>query len=160
MYCCSGSSPLSRGIPYAIEVLLDDCGIIPALAGNTDPRPHQGRAEPDHPRSRGEYLLSCSLTCSIWGSSPLSRGIHTGHVDPKYQGGIIPALAGNTPARAEGAIRRRDHPRSRGEYPWITSPVTPTTGSSPLSRGIPAGSSPPSQWVGDHPRSRGEYCVG
>ena len=52
---CSGSSPLSRGIPSMGGSSSTCGGIIPALAGNTGtPGPFQG-LERDHPRSRGEY---------------------------------------------------------------------------------------------------------
>ena len=50
-----GSSPLSRGIRVRRRVVREPVGIIPALAGNTNPS-HSNRAmHQDHPRSRGEY---------------------------------------------------------------------------------------------------------
>ena len=94
------------------------------------------------------------------GSSPLSRGI--------------------PPASRRRGRRRRDHPRSRGEYnlQWNHQGMTP--GSSPLSRGIHeplrascrthriipalAGNTITQARVlrvtQDHPRSRGEYAPG
>ena len=53
----SGSSPLSRGIRSGLCVDDFDCGIIPALAGNTLSTAHEPHWPPDHPRSRGEYLI-------------------------------------------------------------------------------------------------------
>ena len=91
--------------------------------------------------------------------------------------GIIPALAGNTCCGSAGRCSRGDHPRSRGEYqPHRTAPSL-ISGSSPLSRGIPAmgrsllftlriipalagnttGGLARSVRKQDHPRSRGEY---
>ena len=70
-----GSSPLSRGIPRSVLVALETSGIIPALAGNTMPRPGSSSPVPDHPRSRGEYLLRQGCCRLAVGSSPLSRGI-------------------------------------------------------------------------------------
>ena len=70
---------------------------------------------------------------------------------------IIPALAGNTWEMPVDATKKRDHPRSRGEYDHSSPPCCRVLGSSPLSRGIPC---PPLNIGGnepDHPRSRGEY---
>ena len=111
------------------------------------------------------------------GSSPLSRGIpwFTETVLPAF--GIIPALAGNTPATGRGISTTADHPRSRGEYAPFVPINHDVSGSSPLSRGIPGPrfSIPPRPRIipalagnttsststsirtGDHPRSRGEY---
>ena len=74
----TGSSPLSRGIPFS-----------PSFSSFT---------RVDHPRSRGEYYRSSSRVTTTSGSSPLSRGIRRrsrGRVDVVR---IIPALAGNTPS--------------------------------------------------------------
>ena len=131
-----GSSPLSRGIPARHPCRGDGLRIIPALAGNT--RSHRvGWPIPtDHPRSRGEYpCLDLGVNLSS-GSSPLSRGIRWLRSRGRFFVGIIPALAGNTSRSAVMVSRRRDHPRSRGEYPPITHPVRSRQGSSPLSRGI------------------------
>ena len=111
-----GSSPLSRGIPWARADLLLREGIIPALAGNTVPPPsgsgggriipalagntsaRQGRPrqQQDHPRSRGEYPRHRRRVLWPHGSSPLSRGILPLPLAPIYPERIIPALAGNT----------------------------------------------------------------
>ena len=152
-----GSSPLSRGIP--VEIVGWFC---------------RGR---DHPRSRGEYEVHQASACCFFGSSPLSRGIRlTGGVKAESTG-IIPALAGNTCSGYRRGWRCPDHPRSRGEYMASRMPRVLRGGSSPLSRGIPAGvliSSSRARIIPalagntgpartgctaspDHPRSRGEY---
>ena len=135
------------------------------------------RADPDHPRSRGEYEVGDDLLGGPGGSSPLSRGIPRYGQDPQDQGRIIPALAGNTAAVMPGWWWTQDHPRSRGEYTTRATAADMLVGSSPLSRGIPqggyltaarariipalAGNTPrggheePARK--DHPRSRGEY---
>ena len=114
------------------------------------------------------------------GSSPLSRGIHELRPFLEDPAGIIPALAGNTPAGNRCCCRRGDHPRSRGEYPTVVGKTGAAYGSSPLSRGILQGfanelthlgiipalaGNTSAHWGirsrhGDHPRSRGEYPVG
>ena len=174
-----GSSPLSRGIRRRWRMSLCFSGIIPALAGNTQPEKPVLVQRRDHPRSRGEYKAVRIAGPNPSGSSPLSRGIHAGRRRASAAAGIIPALAGNTKAGPRCGGTPRDHPRSRGEYPDFLKEEKTVTGSSPLSRGIPAEgiraaiaeriipalagntansltvSTPPA----DHPRSRGEYWL-
>ena len=70
-----GSSPLSRGIPIRTKRRVVTWGIIPALAGNTTVQGMDLWENPDHPRSRGEYVFQTSHLRHVLGSSPLSRGI-------------------------------------------------------------------------------------
>ena len=70
-----GSSPLARGLPAASAARRLTTGIIPARAGFTSPGGRSGRAEEDHPRSRGVYSLAISVTAIAEGSSPLARGL-------------------------------------------------------------------------------------
>ena len=152
--------------------------IIPALAGNTQPPWWSSWFHPDHPRSRGEYVIFFSFSSTFFGSSPLSRGIRVAGVAARGRVGIIPALAGNTPASRSSWSVAPDHPRSRGEYPLRFGNTDIVVGSSPLSRGIHfrwwttsrrsriipalAGNTlAPCRTalrVKDHPRSRGEYA--
>ena len=134
-------------------------------------------ASSDHPRSRGEYSCEIRFLDAPDGSSPLSRGIpHSAALSAPGEG-IIPALAGNTRCRHRNRPEEPDHPRSRGEYNSRTSRTSRSTGSSPLSRGIPGGVLNMHDYIGiipalagnttypsrrrtattDHPRSRGEY---
>ncbi len=134
----AGSSPLSRGIrdEHGTGRALD--GIIPALAGNTWCGSFWWVRSGDHPRSRGEYFIPALAETARWGSSPLSRGIHAPQGAGHDAFRIIPALAGNTPSATPPAVASTDHPRSRGEYPHSRTKPERNTGSSPLSRGIPA----------------------
>ena len=110
------------------------------------------------------------------GSSPLTRGKHDARLAGEILEGLIPAHAGKTARMGTTRVRRRAHPRSRGENRSVTSRSPSTRGSSPLTRGkrwraaalicagglIPAhaGKTPVhgraygSPWA--HPRSRGE----
>ena len=132
----SGSSPLSRRIPNLLEVGCLLKRIIPALAGNTSASTADGSrvwdhprsrgeyatsstlsvAGADHPRSRGEYRVKYGLAIGPLGSSPLSRGILNIKGEFAFITGIIPALAGNTDTHRIKSIDKADHPRSRGEY--------------------------------------------
>ena len=71
---------------------------------------------PDHPRSRGVYVILIITRCLPAGSSPLARGLPT--VDPKD----VPA--------------EKDHPRSRGVYDYPIFDEAYREGSSPLARGL------------------------
>ena len=176
----AGSSPLSRGIRDADGDHSLHPRIIPALAGNTRHRRGMSTTNSDHPRSRGEYAPRGLVRNSVGGSSPLSRGILPRSQPSRVAAGIIPALAGNTSARAAARPPTPDHPRSRGEYGTGDYAGDSHSGSSPLSRGIRdrlascyflpriipalAGNTRlrrrrfPGWW--DHPRSRGEYVWG
>ena len=175
-----GSSPLSRGILDWVLHGYPSRGIIPALAGNTRAAKNILLGCTDHPRSRGEYPNDPERAYWAEGSSPLSRGIPARGGPAARRVRIIPALAGNTLARAARSALRSDHPRSRGEYDRGGRDTSSGPGSSPLSRGILndlvvlddqhgiipalAGNTKPGTWgmlgIWDHPRSRGEYDRG
>ena len=172
-----GSSPLARGLPERRGDYLRSIRIIPARAGFTRPRRQRRPRRPDHPRSRGVYLLATAFEAGQQGSSPLARGLPELAGPPPGAGWIIPARAGFTPpgpGRVEG---RGDHPRSRGVYTIDMNEELARAGSSPLARGlrdereqprplpgiIPARAgftarpAAPPQMDRDHPRSRGVY---
>ena len=111
------------------------------------------------------------------GSSPLARGLRTTRPESPSESRIIPARAGFTFVGMVQISGPRDHPRSRGVYGRRFSAWGPTSGSSPLARGlhadvlllprvnriIPARAG--FTWrnkahignMEDHPRSRGVY---
>ena len=73
-------------------------------------------AQKDHPRSRGEYGFPLPASLTLFGSSPLSRGILLVLRGWDEELRIIPALAGNTLVPVYLQWQVKDHPRSRGEY--------------------------------------------
>ena len=111
------------------------------------------------------------------GSSPLARGLPSRPETPSGAPRIIPARAGFTGHQAGQESHPGDHPRSRGVYSLTPESTEPTTGSSPLARGlrhavhvpgwhdriIPARAGFTGRACGachlwrDHPRSRGVY---
>ena len=132
---------------------------------------------PDHPRSRGVYVIGCSPPKLRQGSSPLARGLLTHGQATREGWGIIPARAGFTTSWPTPSSRPGDHPRSRGVYVSVPVWAHTRSGSSPLARGlhppppyqssreriIPAragftlkGMTFPNPGP-DHPRSRGVY---
>ena len=179
-HCCSpsGSSPLARGLPLAVQTLALVSGIIPARAGFTPRSTGWHTPGPDHPRSRGVYQAWKAPAEPVSGSSPLARGLLSTGDALISVGRIIPARAGFTGGRGSGRCRVRDHPRSRGVYrPGSCTPLL-ASGSSPLARGLHMSAREKRDLLGiiparagftsdrrrrrrgprDHPRSRGVYC--
>ena len=115
----TGSSPLARGLPVTVRLLENRRRIIPARAGFTGRCEAKCPHQPDHPRSRGVYIIASESHTTGPGSSPLARGLREKEGGFTGVQGIIPARAGFTQCIA------RNRPRSRG--------------SSPLARGLPKG---------------------
>ena len=133
----------------------------------------------DHPRMRGEHLLTAEDVRIDLGSSPHARGAHELRPPPDQIVGIIPACAGSTTVSCSCLSRRRDHPRMRGEHTrsFRFCPVAP--GSSPHERGAHDGARESGLKSGiipacagstehrglcpalyrDHPRMRGEHLM-
>ena len=111
------------------------------------------------------------------GSSPLTRGAQMSSSLTRDNLRLIPAHAGSTSALMPRASMKAAHPRSRGEHNVKSFHITPTHGSSPLTRGalpplvelfaavrlIPAhagstiGLEITRRPLWAHPRSRGEH---
>ena len=174
-----GSSPHARGTPARTPGPARSTGIIPACAGNTQCSGSRQTHHWDHPRMRGEHLMTVVTTGSRLGSSPHARGTPVTGVDPLAAVGIIPACAGNTSCLAACWRAPGDHPRMRGEHISIMRNYNVNQGSSPHARGtlsvcgvwnpypgiIPAcagntaGSPGRSHTCWDHPRMRGEHEI-
>ena len=71
------------------------------------------------------------------GSSPLTRGKHSGPGMGAVVEGLIPAHAGKTCLGPPDVGDARAHPRSRGENSMEQSQRKRQAGSSPLTRGKP-----------------------
>ena len=171
-----GSSPLTQGKPHGHPVRARRPGLIPAHAGKTGGDLRGELLEGAHPRSRGENEIIIALVRSGTGSSPLTRG-KPGPCRARARScGLIPAHAGKTSIRSLRSTIFRAHPRSRGENRMICRSAAARRGSSPLTRGKHALSSPPHHHIRlipahagktptrtcstrtarAHPRSRGE----
>ena len=91
-----GSPPLARGILNChLQIFLIN-GITPACAGNTWQGDKVQPTTKDHPRLRGEYLISQCFDFPVQGSPPLARGIPPWGDSKPQAPGITPACAGNT----------------------------------------------------------------
>ena len=91
-----GSSPLARGLPHQPARRPRQPRIIPARAGFTIPDPVTLIESPDHPRSRGVYLIFGNTVSATKGSSPLARGLPRFFRRRACPCRIIPARAGFT----------------------------------------------------------------
>ena len=100
VYCLGeGSSLHTRGalcrtIPAETRV-----GIIPAYAGSTAWDKAKASYYRDHPRIRGEHVVSTSVRNTLAGSSPHTRGARDLALGHSVAEGIIPAYAGSTRER-------------------------------------------------------------
>ena len=112
-----GSSPHTRGAPKRAFKNARIVGIIPAYAGSTQWILAVGGRWWDHPRIRGEHLVTCISDAKRAGSSPHTRGA-LDRQEPADRGQrIIPAYAGSTPRTCAVRGPSSDHPRIRGEHP-------------------------------------------
>ena len=109
-----GSSPRVRGQPSVAAGSRTELRIIPARAGPTPPVLRHGFSTPDHPRACGANGDENENYGLLRGSSPRVRGQHDGVVQSDAAGRIIPARAGPTDPRIQGAGRTPDHPRACG----------------------------------------------
>ena len=134
-----GSSPHTRGARPRPRGALAQARIIPAYAGSTPTCPRRASPSRDHPRIRGEHTTTYERTIEQEGSSPHTRGAPPSRALAACWRGIIPAYAGSTWA---GWGRWRicgDHPRIRGEHVHACRAFFLSAGSSPHTRGAPAG---------------------
>ena len=134
-----GSSPLARGLRERIQLSRPRGRIIPARAGFTAPPPTINITNQDHPRSRGVYVVGRRGKGNDHGSSPLARGLPRSPAPPGPSRRIIPARAGFTLLGTGSSCPGSDHPRSRGVYLAVEKYLRPSSGSSPLARGLLAG---------------------
>ena len=171
-----GSSPLTRGKPFAAFVTASRTGLIPAHAGKTSSTASKHPSTWAHPRSRGENKAIPRASLRALGSSPLTRGKLRRRRPTPARPRLIPAHAGKTSRARPTMCGQWAHPRSRGENALASTLAASVGGSSPLTRGkqrgrrlgrdelglIPAhaGKTPRAltdlQAAGAHPRSRGE----
>ena len=131
-----GSSPLARGLLPRNSCCIIPSRIIPARAGFTPLVRNHGPRPRDHPRSRGVYFRMFHAETTMFGSSPLARGLLCLGYCCHGPRRIIPARAGFTWPVTYRVGRPPDHPRSRGVYGNIRGYAVSRGGSSPLARGL------------------------
>ncbi len=131
----TGPPPLARGRRHRRRRVRVVPGTTPARAGKTSRRCGRPPTRTDHPRSRGEDVRSGSKKPITTGPPPLARGRRRLPAHQRRPRRTTPARAGKTSSRSGSAVRRWDHPRSRGEDENILgNPLLPA-GPPPLARG-------------------------
>ena len=132
-----GSSPRWRGRPTFSTDLYSPEGLIPALAGTTQPAQPVSPSRPAHPRAGGDDAETKLDEMASLGSSPRWRGRHPRGGGGGLRRGLIPALAGTTPTPRRPGRRRGAHPRAGGDDMSSSWMVGVVVGSSPRWRGRP-----------------------
>ena len=89
----------------------------------------------DHPRLRGEKVITILSNAVTLGSPPLTRGKVTNYIMPELLLRITPAYAGKSYFAARLPPAERDHPRLRGEKLALPAGLPSCWGSPPLTRG-------------------------
>ena len=174
-----GSSPHTRGAQGFRYAHSTFCRIIPAYAGSTSCANGTSNTPADHPRIRGEHLGYRWDAEAKLGSSPHTRGAQPDFAQRTRLLSIIPAYAGSTVFDFEDYGTGGDHPRIRGEHDKDQHTQAMIMGSSPHTRGAPAGATAPpdpsgiipayagstvqhaqiGSSIADHPRIRGEHLA-
>ncbi len=154
-----GSSPSTRGALVIIQGPLHIRGLIPVYAGSTGQSQCSDRAQPAHPRLRGEHISELSVHPVVAGSSPSTRGAPGGQRARYGRFRLIPVYAGST-TRAAGRFRCTSaHPRLRGEHFISAMGQRTPFGSSPSTRGALESWFLPMPRPLAHPRLRGEHFI-
>ena len=131
----AGSSPRARGTEGDLAHGALFLRFIPACAGNGRGWSGRSRADPVHPRVRGERVCFSSRASSSSGSSPRARGTGELVQGERSHHRFIPACAGNGSSRSGTGSARSVHPRVRGERQGTPEVVGTFGGSSPRARG-------------------------
>ena len=86
----------------------------------------------------GEHTAAVALAVVIGGSPPHAWGARPGGAGRRAARRITPACAGSTGVTKPGQLRRRDHPRMRGEHGPVFKTDRSARGSPPHARGARA----------------------
>ena len=110
-----GSPPHARGRQEVGVRREQRPRITPACAGKTSRGRRGPQGTTDHPRMRGEDMLSRIPRDFATGSPPHARGRQERDRSADELRGITPACAGKTFSRIAAIFASKDHPRMRGE---------------------------------------------
>ena len=130
-----GSSPHMRGKHAHNPQRIQNKGIIPAHAGQTNRACIRNAVAWDHPRTCGANSRSPVFIGRVSGSSPHMRGKLIVMREIRNLLRIIPAHAGQTSVAGVRMPALTDHPRTCGANPHRSACSTTATGSSPHMRG-------------------------
>ena len=129
-----GSPPHTRELPIERVEEYHEVWITPAYAGTTMRGCDHPSQEQDHPRIRGNYLISGRKTTVFRGSPPHTRELRPSGSRTVGRTRITPAYAGTTGLRIWQGLHLQDHPRIRGNYSFHSSQLDFPIGSPPHTR--------------------------
>ncbi len=135
----SGLIPAYAGRTHALALIPSTWRLIPAYAGRTRWGMSLGLLIWAHPRLRGADGADVVPGIPVVGSSPLTRGGPVADSLALCGGGLIPAYAGRTSFVISILCNPGAHPRLRGADDPHSVIKVAAVGSSPLTRGGPAG---------------------
>ena len=133
---------------------------IPACAGKTrgpDPTWWSGQ---EHPRVRGENIVSTIMIILGEGTSPRARGKLFHEWVNSMSSRNIPACAGKTQAPTLFGWALSEHPRVRGENLFWVVNFAILIGTSPRARGKPSSSGVSPDSCRNIPACAGKTCFG
>ena len=152
-----GSPPHTRGTRYYCQGRCNKFGITPAYAGNTPTEHIHLTNMEDHPRIRGEHVMSGRIFGTLTGSPPHTRGTLLYYRSCLCGKGITPAYAGNTIILHYRSKHNGDHPRIRGEHCRNICRIVRDIGITPAYAGNTSLHMNFPTMIKDHPRIRGEH---
>ena len=132
-----GSPPLTRELRFPPLIHAMPYRITPAYAGTTSSALLTTIPTQDHPRLRGNYVVSPHAFRLQWGSPPLTRELLSFTLHRLYILRITPAYAGTTGHGMAVSSWIQDHPRLRGNYRKMELFFSSPWGSPPLTRELP-----------------------
>ena len=156
--CSLGSSPHTRGTHLQRAHRQCRVRFIPAYAGNARSGRTGRREQAVHPRIRGERWNSRTKGKHGTGSSPHTRGTHSGDIPEFLFWRFIPAYAGNASDSHLIAMWLPVHPRIRGERGTRLMLLRVKGGSSPHTRGTLVTDTIPDGWRRFIPAYAGNAC--
>ena len=111
-----GSSPRMRGTPAQTGFSIEETGLIPTYAGNTQTVKAEVLGRRAHPHVCGEHTAPNAKPIPAPGSSPRMRGTPLSGCRRRLQFGLIPTYAGNTGMMLRLCGVNRAHPHVCGEH--------------------------------------------
>ena len=156
LYLNSETPPQARGRLCKDLKKVDALRNTPAGAGKTYPSASSLAPHQKHPRRRGEDGSTSSIIKIFGETPPQARGRPFKIRHNGFDYGNTPAGAGKTHRRRCGLVKRRKHPRRRGEdsgwcSSWIGIPETP-----PQARGRLDRPAEPHRHAGNTPAGAGK----
>ena len=154
-----GSPPHTRGKGAVLSGNAFGNRITPAHAGKRVVHAKNAPRAGDHPRTRGEKLITFRRFCLGRGSPPHTRGKAMKNGASKENARITPAHAGKSPYLIKQIVGNKDHPRTRGEKVDNIRAFNGSVGSPPHTRGKVLRDASAHSWIRITPAHAGKRIL-